>query len=129
MTHDRPQNHFRVVLGFNAALRVCSTIVMNILISAHAVSAINSNYPFPINEYRIVGNFCGVQSSRMANLQSFCGLIFADASDHAHYTLHNRTYFAGLIFADSRLSAKTANIRPHENFSLYGNCHYYKVQL
>jgi hypothetical protein len=56
----------------------------------------------------------------MANLQSFRGLIFADACDHVHYTLHNRTYFAGLIFADSRLSAKTTKIRPHENFPLYG---------
>jgi hypothetical protein len=44
-----------------------------------------------------------------------------DACDHAHYSLHNRTYFAGLIFADSRLSAKTTKIRPHENFPLYGN--------
>jgi hypothetical protein len=67
--------------------------------------------------YRITGNFRGVQFSWMANLQSFRGLIFADACDHAHYTLHNRTYFAGLIFADSRLSLK---IRPHENFPLYG---------
>jgi hypothetical protein len=54
------------------------------------------------------------------SLQSFRGLIFADAGDHAHYTLYNRTYFAGLIFADSRLSAKTTKIRPHENFPLYG---------
>jgi hypothetical protein len=61
----------------------------------------------------MTGNFYGVQFSRMASLQS---LIFADASDHAHYTLYNRTYFTGLIFADSRLSAKTAKIGPHENF-------------
>jgi hypothetical protein len=32
-------------------------------------------------EYHIVGKFCGVQFSRMAGLQSFRGLIFADASD------------------------------------------------
>ncbi len=71
--------------------------------------------------YRIAGNFRGVQLSRMASLPSFCGLIFADACDHAHYIPYNRTYFAGLIFADSRLSAKTAKIGPHENFPLYGN--------
>ncbi len=47
--------------------------------------------------------------------------VFEDACDHACYTQHNRTYFAGLIFADSRLSAKTTKIRPHENFPLYGN--------
>jgi hypothetical protein len=29
----------------------------------------------------------------------FC-LIFMDACNHAHYTLYNCTYFAGLIFAD-----------------------------
>jgi hypothetical protein len=44
----------------------------------------------------IAGNFRGVQFSRMTSLQSFCGLIFADACDHAPY---NHTYFAGLIFA------------------------------
>jgi hypothetical protein len=35
-------------------------------------------------------------------------LIFANSHDHAHYTLYNHAYFAGLIFADSRLSARTA---------------------
>ncbi len=55
----------------------------------------------------------------MASLQVFRGLIFADACDHAHYTLYNHTYFADLIFADSRLSAKTSKIGPHENFPLY----------
>ena len=69
--------------------------------------------------YRIARNFHGVQFSRMASLQSFCGLIFADAHHHAHYTLYNRTYFTGLIFADSRLSAKTVKIGPLENFPLY----------
>jgi hypothetical protein len=63
-----------------------------------------------ICNYRIAGNFRGVQFSWMANLQSFRGLIFTDASDHAHHILHNHTYFAGLIFADSRLSAKTTKI-------------------
>jgi hypothetical protein len=72
-------------------------------------------------EYRIAGNFRGAQFSRMATLQSFRGLNFAEAGDHAYYTLYNRTYFAGLIFADSRLSAKTTKIRPHENFPLYGS--------
>ena len=70
--------------------------------------------------YRIAGNFHGVQFSRIASLQSFRGLIFADACHHAHYTLYNRTYFAGLIFVDSRLSAKNAKIGPLENFPLYG---------
>jgi hypothetical protein len=70
--------------------------------------------------YRTAENFRGVQFSRIASLQSFRGLIFADAGDHAHYTLYNRTYFAGLIFADSHLSVKTTKIRPHENFPLYG---------
>jgi hypothetical protein len=55
-------------------------------------------------QYRIARNFRGVQFLRMASLQNFRGLIFADASDHAHYTLYNRTYF---IFVDSRLSTKT----------------------
>jgi hypothetical protein len=55
----------------------------------------------------------------MASLQSFRGLISVDACNHAHYTLYNHTYFAGLIFADSRLSAKTAKIGPCENFPLY----------
>jgi hypothetical protein len=43
------------------------------------------------NYYRIAGNFRGVQFSRMASLQSFRGLIFAGAGDHAHYTLYNHT--------------------------------------
>ena len=68
----------------------------------------------------IAGNFRGVQFSRKASLQTFRGLIFADSHTHAYYTLHNRAYFAGLIFTDNRLSAKTAKIGPHENFSLYG---------
>jgi hypothetical protein len=50
------------------------------------------------------------------SLQSFHGLIFVDASNHANYTLYNRTYFTGSFFADIRLSAK---IGPHENFPLY----------
>jgi hypothetical protein len=56
----------------------------------------------------------------MASLQSFRGLIFVDAGDHAHYTLYNRTDFVGLSFTDSHLSVKTTRIRPHENFPLYG---------
>jgi hypothetical protein len=56
----------------------------------------------------------------MASLQGFRGLIFADAHHHVH-VLYNRAYFAGLIFADSRLSAKTAKIGPLEKFSLYGS--------
>ena len=72
------------------------------------------------NAYRIAGNFRGVQFSRKASLQSFRGLIFADARTHTHYTLYNRAYFAGLIFADNRLSAKTTKIGLHENFPLYG---------
>jgi hypothetical protein len=61
----------------------------------------------------------------MGSLQSFRGLIFADVGDYAHYTLYNRTYFVGVIFADSRLSVKTAKsakIGPHENFPLYNYC-------
>ena len=75
--------------------------------------------------YRIAGNFRRVQFSQMASLQIFRGLIFTDVRHHAHYTLYNHTYFAGLIFADSRLSTKTAKIGPLENFPLYGmtdNC-------
>jgi hypothetical protein len=41
----------------------------------------------------IAGNFQGVQYCQC--------LIFADACDHAYYTLYNHTYFAGLIFAES----------------------------
>ena len=74
----------------------------------------------PVAKYRIAGNFRGVQFSRKASLQTFRGLIFTDAHTHAHYTLYNHAYFAGLIFADSLLSAKTVKIGPHENFPLYG---------
>jgi hypothetical protein len=51
----------------------------------------------------IVGNFRGVQFSRMASLQSFRGLIFADVYDIMliiRNTLYNCTHFAGLIFTD-----------------------------
>ena len=87
---------------------------LNILISI----TINTHLPEWF-EYRIAGNFRGVQFSRKASLQSFRGLIFADARTHSHYTLYNRAYFAGLIFADSSLSAKTAKIEPNKNFPLY----------
>jgi hypothetical protein len=60
-------------------------------------------------------NFADGQSPK------FSWFNFTDAGDHAHYTLYNCTYFAGLIFADSRLSAKTTKIGPHENFPLYGS--------
>jgi hypothetical protein len=50
-------------------------------------------------------------------------LIFADVCNHAHYTPYNHTYFADLIFTDSRLSTKTAKIGPHENFPLYSLLH------
>ena len=73
----------------------------------------------PFSVYRIVGNFRGVQFSRMDSLQSFRGLIFADAHDHDQYALYNHTYFVGLIFTDSSSSAKTAKIGPLENFLLY----------
>ena len=43
--------------------------------------------------------------------------VFVDVSDHAHYPLYNRTYFMGLIFTDSHLSAK---IGLNENFPLCG---------
>ena len=85
------------------------------------LTIINQPPPLAPIIYCIVGNFRGVQFSRMANLQNFRGLIFADVRHHAHYTLYNRTYFTGLIFADSRLSAKTAKIGPLENFPLYGS--------
>ncbi len=64
--------------------------------------------------YCVAGNLRGVQFSRMASLQSFRGF-----EGHAHYTLYNRTYFTDLIFANNRLSVKTATIGPHENFALY----------
>jgi hypothetical protein len=51
-----------------------------------------------------------------SNFRIFTYDVFADACDHAHYT---RTYFAGLMFADGRVSAKTAKIGPHENRSCY----------
>jgi hypothetical protein len=79
--------------------------------------AYNNRHLSMLLTYCIAGNLRGVQFLRMGSLQSFRGLIFADAGDHhAHYTLYNRTYFA-----DSRLSAKTAKIGPHENFPLYGS--------
>jgi hypothetical protein len=64
------------------------------------------------------GNFRGVQFSQMASLQNF---LFTDACNH---TLYSRAYFMSLIFADSRLSAKTVKIGPHENFPLYGSYMY-----
>ncbi len=69
----------------------------------------------------MAGKFRGVQFSQMASLQSFRNLIFADAGDHAHYTLYKHTYFVGQIFVGSRLSMKTEKIGPHENFPLYGS--------
>jgi hypothetical protein len=51
-----------------------------------------------ITNYRIVGNFCGRPVFKV--------FIFADASDHAHYTLYNRAYFTGLNFKDSRKPQK-----------------------
>ena len=72
-------------------------------------------------KYRIVGNFRGVQFSRMVKLYHFAGLIFADSRAHAHYVLYNPTYFVGLIFAARRSSAKTTKIGPHEIFLLYSN--------
>jgi hypothetical protein len=50
--------------------------------------------------------------------------VFADAHTHAHSTLYNHTYSAGLIFVDSSLSANTVKIGPHENFPLYGIYYY-----
>jgi hypothetical protein len=70
----------------------------------------------------IAGNFVGSDFCGWPVFKSFRGLIFVDACDHAHYTLYNRTYFVGLIFMDSRLSATTAKIGPHGNFlALYSN--------
>ena len=62
----------------------------------------------------------GFQFSWVGDLYHFTALIFADVRDHAHYTLYNRSYFAGLIFAVSRSSVKTAKIGPLQNFPLYG---------
>ena len=41
-------------------------------------------------EYRIVGNFCGVQFSWMVNLYHFAGLNFAHVHTHDQYVLYNR---------------------------------------
>jgi hypothetical protein len=74
--------------------------------------------------YRIAGNFRGIQFSRMVSLQSFLRFNFHGCERSCPFTLYmymyNHTYFTGLIFADSRLSTKTAKIGPHENFPLYG---------
>jgi hypothetical protein len=59
--------------------------------------------------FRIVGNFRGVQFSRMASLQYFRGLIFADACDHA---LYNRIYFAGLISLIAAYPRKPRKLDP-----------------
>ena len=61
--------------------------------------------------YRIVGNFHGIQFSRMVNLCNFAGLIFADACTHAHYVLYNRPYFVGLIFAVRQSSTKIGPLK------------------
>ena len=73
--------------------------------------------------YRIAGYFRGVQFSWIVNLYYFTGLIFADASTHAHYVLyvHNRTFFTGSIFTVRQSSTKTVKIGPLKNFLLYGN--------
>jgi hypothetical protein len=54
----------------------------------------------------------------MASVQNFRSSIFADAHDHAHYTLYSCAYFVGLVFTDSSLSTKTAKIGPLEDFLL-----------
>jgi hypothetical protein len=51
--------------------------------------------------------------------------IFADVGDHSHYALYNGTYFAGLIFADSHLSAKTTKIRAPRKFRAIDLRYYY----
>jgi hypothetical protein len=43
-------------------------------------------------------------------MQIFCGSMFKNMCDHAHYTLYSRAYFTGLFFADSGLSEKTVNL-------------------
>ena len=48
-----------------------------------------------VHIYRIAGNFHGVQFSQMVNLDNFTGLIFTDASTHAHYVMYNQAFFCG----------------------------------
>ena len=56
----------------------------------------------------------------MGDLLTFRGLIFTDAHGLTITCMYKRAYFMGLIFADCRLTAKTAKIGPLENFPLYG---------
>jgi hypothetical protein len=76
-------------------------------------------------ELELSRHTCTILHIHFAHETACYGLaMYTDVCDHAHYniyTLHNRTYFMGLIFADSCLSAKTAKTGPHENFSLYGS--------
>ena len=66
--------------------------------------------------YRIAGNFQGVQFLRMGDLPT---LIFAYAYGHPIMCSYKRAYFAGLIFSDRLLTAKTSKIGLLENFPLY----------
>jgi hypothetical protein len=66
-----------------------------------------------------MGNSRRVQFSWMARHQNFRSLM--GVRNHTHYTLYNHANFAYLIFADSRLSAKTTKIGPLKMFPLYGS--------
>ena len=66
----------------------------------------------------IEGNFLEVQFSWMVDLYYFVGLIFMDASTHAHYILYNWAFFASLIFVVRWSSTKATKIGPLKIFPL-----------
>ena len=70
--------------------------------------------------YRIAGNFRGVQFSRIGHSESFRGLIFRGRSRPKAHPYRHVKKFVGLIYADTPRSMKTAKINTLEDFPLYG---------
>ena len=78
-----------------------------------------------IQNYRIVGNFQGVQLSQMGDLLLFCSSLFVDVCDCVTICLYKRAYFTGLIFA---VQQSTVKIGPLEIFPLYSIYMYLKYK-
>jgi hypothetical protein len=65
------------------------------------------------NCYHIVGNFRGVQFSRMASLLSF---LFANVRHYAHYTLYYHAYFADQLSRIAACPQKLQKLDPSKIF-------------
>ena len=80
-------------------------------------------YTQQVTTVYIVGNFRGVQFTRIGHLESFRGFIFEVAQDlrHIHIILYRHVKkIVGLIFVDTPRSTKTTKINTLKNFLLYG---------